>query len=212
MLPASLSTPSSNPSPRATDPAVAGGDRERWTEKWSGRGVGTSHGSALVDLIGDRLPTSGRALDVGGGGSTDSLELAHRGLDVTVVDVSDVGLAASREQAAAEGLSVHTVQADLDTDPLPNGRWDLIVIANYLQRGLLAEIAAVLAPSGLLAVVIATVTNLERSDRPSRPFLVEQDELPTLVGDLEILHHTEMWRPNGRHEAHLLARRRQTGS
>lgn len=185
---------------------MAEGDRERWNEKWSGRGVGTAHGSSLLELIGDRLPTRGRALDIGGGGAADSLELARAGLDVTVVDVSDIGLAAARAQAEAEGLTVHTVRADLDTDPLPDGPWDLVAIGNFLDRDLLARVGEALSPTGLLAVVIATVTNLERHERPSRRFLVDTGELPTLIGDLHVLEHSEAWRSNGRHEAHLLAR------
>ncbi len=185
---------------------MADGDRERWNDKWAGRGVGTAHGSSLLDLIGDRLPAHGRALDIGGGGSADSLELARRGLDVTVVDVSDIGLAVASGQADAEGLTVHTVHADLDTDLLPDGPWDLVTIANFLDRDLLARIGETLSPTGLLAVVIATATNLERHERPGRRFLVAPGELPTLAGDLDVVAHSEAWRTNDRHEAHLLAR------
>ena len=54
-------------------------------------------------------------------------------------------------------------------------------------------------------VMVATVTNLERHDRPARPFVLEHDELGQLVPSLSIRHHSETWRPNGRHEAHLVA-------
>ena len=57
-----------------------------------------------------------------------------------------------------------------------------------------------------LAVAIATVTNLERSPRPRREHLLEADEILTLVPGLEVVHHSEAWRENGRHEAHLVAR------
>jgi len=184
---------------------MAEGDRERWNTKWAGQGVGTTHGSALIDLIGDRLPASGRALDIAGGGSGDGLELARRGLEVTVVDVSDLGLAAATARAEAAGFELTTVVADLDVDPLPPGPWDLVTVANFLDRDLLGRIGDHLAPHGLLAVTIATVTNLERHDRPGARFLLDRGELLDLVGELEIVHHSEDWRPNGRHEAHLLA-------
>lgn len=184
---------------------MAEGDRRRWNETWSGRGAGLARGSSALELIGDRIPDAGRALDVGGGGSTDSLKLARHGLDVTVVDVSDVGLAAASARAAAEGLTVTTVLADLDVDPLPRGPWDVIVVANFLDRGLLGRLHGLLVPGGLLAIAIATIANLERHERPGPRFLLDRDELPTLLGDLDVVHHSEAWRANGRHEAHVLA-------
>ena len=63
-----------------------------------------------------------------------------------------------------------------------------------------------LAPGGVLGVIIATETNLERNEKPGRPFLLDAGELPGLVPDVEVLHHSETWRDNGRHEAHLVGR------
>jgi len=186
---------------------MADADRHRWNDKWAESEIGTDHGSRLLDLIEPWLPESGRLLDIAGGGSNTSLEFARRGLDVTVADVSDVGLIQARQRALAEDLLISTVEVDLKAEPLPAGPWDVITLANYLQRDLFASIAAELAPAGLLGVIIATKTNLERNNRPGAPFSVDPDELPRLVPDLEIVHHNAEWRPNGRHEAHLVARR-----
>ena len=84
---------------------------------------------------------------------------------------------------------------------------EVITVANYLQRDLFPTMVDGLAPGGLLGVVIATTTNLERNEKPGRPFLLEPGELPGLATGLEILHHSEDWRVNDRHEAHLVARR-----
>lgn len=186
---------------------MGAGDRDRWNDKWASAGVGTGHGSKLVALLEPWLPDTGRLLDVAGGGSPDAIEFARRGLDVTVCDVSDVGLERARAQATNAAVAIDTVERDLDTDPLPEGPWDVITVANYLNRPLFPAITAALAPGGLLGVIIATETNLERSEKPGRPFLLDRDELPSLVTGLEILHHTEEWRANDRHEAHLVARR-----
>jgi 2-polyprenyl-3-methyl-5-hydroxy-6-metoxy-1,4-benzoquinol methylase len=185
---------------------MGAGDRDRWNQKWSAADVGTGHGSKLVDLLAPWLPSSGRLLDIAGGGSTDALEFARRGLDVTVCDVSDVGLTQARARARDSGLHLDTVEVDLDAAPLPSGPWDVITVANYLQRDLFPSMAEQLAPEGLLGVVIATTTNLERHDKPGRRFLVEPAELPELIDDLTVVHHSEKWRTNGRHEAHLVAR------
>lgn len=187
---------------------MGAGDRDRWNEKWSAAGVGTSHGSKLVDLLDPWLPPTGRLLDVAGGGSADSIEFARRGLDVTVCDVSDVGLRAADERAAAEGLAIETLELDLETDAVPVGPWNVITVANYLQRDLFGPLVNRLAPGGLLAVVIATTTNLERNPKPGELFLLEPGEIPKHVPNVEILHHSEEWRANDRHEAHLVARLR----
>ncbi len=186
---------------------MATGDRDRWNDKWAEAGRGTSHGSSLVDLVGPWLPESGALLDVAGGGAHDSLHFARLGLAVTVTDVSDVGLIQARQRALAEDLTITTVEADLETDPLPDGPFAVVTVANYLQRDLFGAMADRLAPGGILAAVIATETNLERNEHPRREFLLTPDELPGLVPGLEVLHHSEDWRENGRHEAHLVARR-----
>ncbi|MDW3219475.1 MAG: class I SAM-dependent methyltransferase [Acidimicrobiales bacterium] len=185
---------------------MAVGDRERWNEKWSSVGVGTGHRSQLAELVAPWLPDRGTLLDVAGGGAPAAIAFAKHGLAVTVADVSDVGLQKAREEAALAGLEIDTVEVDLEAEPLPAGPWDVITVANYLQRELFPAMVEQLAAGGVLAVVIATETNLERCNKPGRPFLLDRDELPTLVPGLEILHHTEDWRDNGRHEAHLVAR------
>ena len=189
---------------------MAAGDRDRWNDKWSSAGTGTGHGSELVELLDAWLPDRGTLLDVAGGGSHDAIEFATRGLDVTVCDVSDVGLLRARQEAMLAGVDLATIELDLDTDPLPDGPWDVVTVANYLNRPLFPAIIDRLAPGGLLGVVIATVTNLERREKPGRPFLLERDELPTLLPGTELLHHSEEWRANGRHEAHAVARRSAT--
>ena len=186
---------------------MAAGDRDRWNDKWAEAGRGTGHGSSLVDLVEPWLPETGSLLDVAGGGSHDSLLFARRGLDVTVADVSDVGLIQARQRCLAEDLSISTIEIDLETEPLPAGPWDVITVANYLQRDLFAALIGRLSPGGVLAVIIATETNLERHERPGAPFLLAAGEIAGLVDGLEVVHHSEEWRSNDRHEAHLVARR-----
>ncbi len=184
---------------------MAVGDRQRWNNKWSDAGRGTSHGSALVDLVAPWLPESATLLDVAGGGSIDSLHFARLGLDVTVADISDVGLIQARQRALSEDLVIQTIELDLENEQLPAGPWDVITVSNYLQRDLFTGLVNRLGPGGVLAVVVATESNLERHDRPGRPFLLKANEILSLIDGLTVLHHSEAWRPNGRHESHLVA-------
>jgi tellurite methyltransferase len=185
---------------------MADGDKQRWNAKWAETAAGTAHGSSMVRLVEPWLPSHGNALDVAGGGSLDSLEFARRGFAVTVVDVAEEGLALARRAAADAQLEIQTIAADLDAAPLPAGDWDVITISNYFDPGVITSAASSVSPGGVLALVIATITNLERHDRPGRRFLVERDQITSLVqGELEVVHHSEAWRDNGRHEAHLVA-------
>jgi hypothetical protein len=138
-------------------------DRERWNTRWAARGGGRVGESSIVQLVEPWLPETGRALDVAGGGSGDGVWLAERGLDVTVADISDAGLELSDDMASAAGVSVTTVQADLESDPLPSGPWNVITMANYRQRSPFGPVVESLETGGVLAVVIATMTDLGRS-------------------------------------------------
>ena len=186
---------------------MAVGDRERWNDKWAEAGRGTSHGSALVDLVRPWLPyrdpSSTLPVAVRATRCTSRL-----GLDVTVADVSDVGLIQATQRCLAEDLKISTIEIDLETESIPAGRWDVITVANYLQRDLFESLVDHLAEDGVIGVVIATETNLERNERPSRGFLLDRRELPALIPGVETLHVSESWRDNGRHEAHFVGRRR----
>jgi tellurite methyltransferase len=143
---------------------------------------------------------------VAGGGSGDAVRLAQLGLDVTVVDVSDVGLAITTELAAAAHTSVSTCQADLESEAPPPGPWNVITLANYLNRPLTAKLTELLMSGGVLVLVLATATNLERNPRPAAAHLVDPGEIPRLAPDLKTEHHSEDWRTNGRHEAWYVGR------
>jgi tellurite methyltransferase len=155
------------------------------------------------------------ALDVAGGTGRHALPLAKMGFAVTIADISDVGLEKARTLAAAEGLQVHCLAIDLEESPLPpapgEGQWDLIFSSYFLRRQLYAQYHQALKPGGLLAVVQATMTNLQRFEKPPAPFLLEDGELPGLLvpaGGWEILSYREDWTDDGAYEARLLASRR----
>jgi len=182
-------------------------DRQKWDRKYAeGDPVPREPSAVLLGL--DRyLPQTGRALDVAGGSGRHGIWLTGRGLDVTIADVSPVGLALARERAAAAGVRLTTLEADLEAGEFPPGPWDLIVSVCYLWRPIYAVYPRVLLPGGILAVVQPTVRNLERHDKPPAGFLLEEGELPKLVTGLEVLHYEEGWLADGRHDAALVARR-----
>lgn len=182
-------------------------DRDKWNAKHAaGLAMPRDPAAVLVGLD-PYLPRHGRALDVAGGAGRHGIWLARRGLDVTIADISPVGLTLAREAAAEAGVRVATLETDLDLDPFPAGLWDLIVSVCYLLRPLYAVYPQFLAPGGILAVVQPTQRNLERHAKPPADFLLDEGELPRLVAGLEIVHYEEGWLTDGRHDAVIVARK-----
>lgn len=124
-----------------------------WASDW--RDLPWSHEEPtlfLADLCARRGP--GRALDVGCGAGTDSVYLARQGWEVTALDFMPKALEYTRQRAAAAGVSVTPVEADITQWEVP-GTWDLV-----LDHGLLhnlpmeihaayrERVLAALAPGG----------------------------------------------------------------
>jgi len=183
-------------------------DRRKWDERYREPPSAPAAVCEYLICMADALPTSGRALDVGGGVGQNSMWLARRGLDVTLVDISALGLERAAAAATAAGVQLATARLDLDADPLPTGPWDLVLATYFLWRPLFNVVPDLLTPGGLLVCVHPTRKNLERNARPPLAYLLDDGEMPRLARGLEIVHYEENWSADGRHEARLLARRR----
>ena len=194
-------------------------DRIKWDDKYARGEHASDLPSRVVERVGARLPSRaanntetddggwGRALEIAGGAGRHALWFAERGYDVTLADISRVGLELARQRAAARGLSLRTFAVDLETTGMPAGPWDLVFSHHYLWRPLFAELPSVLAPGGWAFIVQPTQRNLERHARPPASFLLAEGELPRLLAPLEIVYQEECWNEEGRHEAVALARR-----
>lgn len=153
------------------------------------------------------LPLPGRALDIAGGTGRNALWLAENDWNVTIVDVSNVALTLAADRARERGLVLTTTLSDISAHPLPGGPWDLVLVFHYLDRQLFSRIESLLNPGGVLVGAIATATNLKRNDRPPLPYLLNDGEVPSLLGDMEMLEYEEGWRDD-RHDARFVAQRR----
>ncbi len=190
---------------------MAEADRRKWDARYRERGARPRAPSGFLNALDDLLPRQGRALDVAGGTGRNALLLARRGLDVTLADVSGVALEVARAEVGRAGFMVCTLMLDLEAEPLPPGPWDLILCVDFLWRPLFASIPIALAPGGLLVVAHPTLANLERHARPGPEHLLGAGELLDLARGLEVLRYDEDWQEEGRHEARLVARRRDAG-
>lgn len=104
-----------------------------------------------------RLPTEGDALALGDGDGRNGVHLAERGLRVTSVDLSSVGLAKARRLAESRGVSITTVCADLADHRIEPQSLDLIVsiychLPEAVRKATHARCVEGLRPGGLLVL------------------------------------------------------------
>jgi 2-polyprenyl-3-methyl-5-hydroxy-6-metoxy-1,4-benzoquinol methylase len=167
---------------------VTGDDRTRWNEKHA-RGHGS--GRPLPWLC-EHLPLlhRGTALDVACGAGHDAVHLAREGFDVLAVDVSDVALERARELARREGVRVAFERRDLAEEGLPPGRFDLVLVAHFLDRRLVPALREAVLPGGALVYETYTTAHAEKSGF-RRAFCLEPGELLTLVEGWRVLAYRE---------------------
>lgn len=163
-------------------------DREAWNRRYETAELVWSADPNRFLVAGVGALPPGRALDLGAGEGRNAVWLAQQGWDVTAVDFSDVGLAKARQLAAAAGVEVATVCADVGEYQPPAAGFDLVAVL-YLhlpeprRRAVHAGAARATAPGGTLLVVGHDATNLtDGYGGPQDPeVLFSPDEV---VGDL----------------------------
>lgn len=142
---------------------------------------------AALDLLGPpRTATPTRALDLACGRGRHALLLAERGYRVEAVDFAVPALTTLRRHAAARGLDVAALAADVTLWPIPIGRYALVVVVGFLDRYLFPALRGAVAPGGaLLYETHARVSGAPSAIRPE--FTLEPGELDTLCRDWDVL-------------------------
>jgi SAM-dependent methyltransferase len=150
---------------------VTGSSEEMWDRRFAEQAWPADPDPYLVELAGSQPP--GRGLDLGSGPGRNSLWLAAKGWDMTLVDVSRVGLDQALAAAGALAVTITVVRADMYGWQPEEAGIDLAIVAN-LHPGpdglavLLASAARALRPGGHLYAVGHHVSNLSRHADPGR--------------------------------------------
>jgi SAM-dependent methyltransferase len=181
---------------------VSDHDRQRWDERYAGRGPVTLDDvslPAVFEVFADVFPTAGQDLELACGRGTAAVWLARRGMTVAGVDVSPVAITHAGALAVSAGVSQRCrfAVADLDTG-LPAGPpADVVLCHRFRDPRLDGEVIARLAPGGVLAI-----SALSEVGASPGPFRVQAGELSRAFAALEPIAAGD-----GDGQAWLLARR-----
>jgi SAM-dependent methyltransferase len=174
-------------------------DREHWNRKYlekpdAWRDPDPFLIEAYESHIGPLFPQCGTALDVAGGAGRHSIWLAERGWDVTLIDISDIGVELARRNAGPFESHIHFVVDDLTSLRASQTQFDLVMGFYYLERKIFPGILKALKPGGLLVYKTYTVDQIGKRGGPRSftLFLLARDELCKLMNGLEILLYREI--------------------
>lgn len=164
----------------------------------------------IVEWIARRAPSKAgdaRALDVAMGRGRHAVALARAGYRTFGVDVKADAVRHAVQAAAAEGVCVLGWCADLTHAPLPDGRFNVVVVTRYLQRDLFPALRATIAPDGVVLYETFTIAQRALGRGPtSRDHLLEPGELRARFDGFEVLFYEEGTVPDAL--ARIAARRR----
>jgi SAM-dependent methyltransferase len=119
-----------------------------------------------------------RVLDLAAGHGRHALFFAKRGARVVAVDRDPAALATL---AGAHGVETRVADLELGAWPFAGERFDAIVVVHYLHRALFPQLLAALAGDGALLYETFAHGNAAYG-KPSNPaFLLQPDELLSLV-------------------------------
>ncbi len=186
-------------------------DRRKWDARYAEGAYRTrTYPSAFLASIESRLPSGGRALDLGCGAGRNAIYFARLGFEVDAVDISAVALARGRKDA--QGLPIHWIERDLDDGFETEQGYDLIVNIRFVQMDLVPNLIPRLRPGGVLVIEQHLRTDMGDATGPRNPaFRVAPGALADIAGplDVECLAEDVFEEPDGSRAAlaRLFARR-----
>ena len=158
----------------------------------------------VADLNG--RPGPRRALDLAMGEGRHAIPLAEAGFVTYGVDLAVERLLTARRMLHGRRLEVLQWAADLDTYPLPAGRFDLLFCTRFLLRARWDDLKRSVRPGGFVLYETFTTGQIARGFGPSSPdHLLHPGELEGAFGDWAILHAEEVGQPAAM--ARLVARK-----
>jgi SAM-dependent methyltransferase len=147
--------------------------------------------SAYERFVNPSVPKPGAALDLAGGLGRHALWLASRSWQVTVVELSDVAIGKLSQAALELNVNVNLIAGDAAQYNFEPAQFDLIVLFYHLDRSLFPRIVSALKPGGLLICKMSLRWDSGKSSTTANTNPLHRNELPSLVPELDVLHHEE---------------------
>ena len=165
-------------------------EKQKWQEKYE-----------AISLLPRRFPANwllewasiiprGKILDLGIGLGANALYLASLGCSVFGIDISEKAIRAVKQTASRKSTELHLVVADLDVFPIPAETFDGVLSFFYLNRCLFPQIKKCLKPGGVV-LMETYVDDSSKEKRSQVSHCLQQSELASVFGDLEILSYAE---------------------
>jgi SAM-dependent methyltransferase len=167
------------------------GLREKWNARYRDTEISRTSAARVLKENLHLLPRQGKALDLACGAGANAIQLAQQGLHTTAWDLSDVIIAKLRDYALQLDLTVHAEVRDIEAWPPEPNRFDVIVVAYYLERRLAPMLVQALNPGGLLYYQTFIQDAVSGSGPGSPEFRLIPNELLTLFSALRLLVYRE---------------------
>lgn len=176
-----------------------------WDQRYDEEGY--AYGTAPNEFLKSeycQIPAGGRVLCLAEGEGRNAVFLAKKGYAVTAVDQSSVGLEKAKKLAAAHGVEISTVIADLADYDLGHELWDGIVsiaahVPPSLRKKIHAQAVNSLRRGGVFILEAYTERHLEMDGVGGPPpsqkeLFMSLDELKSELNGLDFLVGAEVER------------------
>ncbi len=170
-------------------------DRKKWDEKYRTKQQLLKPREASENIKKFVKPTvGGRALDLACGAGRNAIYLAKQGYEVDALDIAEAALMALTAEARREevGLLINSRLIDLDSYTPPKESYDLIIMMNFLDRGLIMRAYEGLKRGGLFIVETYMDDDSNEKEGSSADNLLKKEELKIIFGEKdEVLFYDE---------------------
>ena len=144
-----------------------------------------SDNSYLLPLIG------GDALDLACGRAGNAQVLAKKGFTVDALDISSVVIEGLEFYSRERELHIETILLDVESNGMPEKKYDVIVVSYFLNRELFPQILESLKPGGLLFYQTWSQLKVTDAGPSNLNFRLKAGELLELCASLKVVFYKE---------------------
>lgn len=170
-------------------------DKQKWDAKYLKKSQLLKPRDASENLQDATQHCKGKnALDLACGAGRNSIYLAKQGFSVDATDIAKIAIDALNDDAKKNNLSakINTNLIDLDTYEIQHNKYDLIVMANFLNRELIKKAQIALKKDGILFVETYMINSENEKMKSDLNNLLQSNELKLILNNsFEILYYDE---------------------